>query len=407
VNGSFYVNYTNTAGHTVIAKYQVSANPNVANTSGSILMTINQPYSNHNGGHIAFGPDGYLYIAMGDGGSGGDPQNYAQNKLSRLGKMLRIDVDSASPYAIPADNPFVGNSAYLPEIWALGLRNPWKFSFDRETGDMWIGDVGQSVQEEINMEPAGDPGGSNWGWRCYEGNVGYNTGGCQPQNTYDGPVMTYTHTGNSFASITGGYVHRGTQYPALNGIYFLGDYGNTGLFALRPNGSGGYLSSNMGTTGGAVTAFGEDYNGEVYIVRHNGIILKITDSCPFYPSIDQNQAGVLTATTGTQYWWYHNEELIEGANEADYTPTTSGTYYSRVSNGNCTRQTNSVEWLVVGGIPGCTYESATNFNPDADVDDGSCVFISCICPADLNQDGVIGVSDLLIFIGEYGSECEE
>lgn len=407
VNGYFYVNYTNTAGNTVIARYQVGANPNVANTTGSILMTIIQPYTNHNGGNIAFGPDGYLYIGMGDGGSAGDPQSYAQNKLSRLGKMLRIDVDGASPYAIPADNPFVGNSAYLPEIWALGLRNPWKFSFDRETGDMWIGDVGQNVQEEINMEPAGDTGGSNWGWKCYEGNVGYSTGGCQPQNTYDGPVMTYTHTGNNFSSITGGYVHRGTQFPALNGIYFLGDYGNTGLFALRPNGSGGYASSNMGTTGGAVTAFGEDHNGEIYIVRHNGTILKIIDSCPFYPSIAQNEEGALTATAGSQYWWYLNDEIIEGANEATYTPTVSGIYYSRVNNGTCTRQTNSMEWLVVGGIPGCTYESATNYNPDADVDDGSCTFVSCICPADLNQDGVIGVSDLLIFIGEYGSECEE
>lgn len=406
-NGYFYVNYTNTAGNTVIARYQVSANANVANAaSGSIIMTINQPYSNHNGGHIAFGPDGYLYIGMGDGGSGGDPQNYAQNKLSRLGKMLRIDVDNGSPYSVPASNPFVGNSQYLPEIWSLGLRNPWKFSFDRQTGDMWIGDVGQDVQEEINMEPVGTTTGSNWGWRCYEGNAGYNTNGCQPQNTYNAPVITYNHSGSGFCSITGGIVHRGTQHTALNGIYFHGDYCNTGLHAIRPNGSGGYTTTNMTSTSGGVTAFGEDLNGELYVVRHNGTILRINDSCPFYPTVVSSDDGVLTATTGTQYWWYRNGELIIGANSVSYTPTQSGTYYVRVSNGTCTRQSNSMEWLVLSGVPGCTYATASNYNPNADVDDGSCVFAGCVCPADLDQDGVIGVSDLLIFIGEYGSDCD-
>lgn len=406
-NGYFYVNYTNTAGNTVISRYQVSSNPNVANAaSGSIIMTINQPFSNHNGGHIAFGPDGYLYIGMGDGGSGGDPQNYAQNKLSLLGKMLRIDVDNGSPYSVPASNPFVGNSQYLPEIWALGLRNPWKFSFDRQTGDMWIGDVGQNAQEEINMEPAGDAGGSNWGWRCYEGNASFNTSGCQAQNTYDAPVRTYSHSGDGFCSITGGYIHRGTQQPALNGIYFLGDYCSSGLFALRPNGSGGYTSTNMANTGGGVSAFGEDFNGELYVVKHNGTILKINDTCPFYPTISSNGEGSLDADTGTQYWWYQNDVIISGANSANYTPTASGNYYARVNNGSCTRQTNSIAWLVQSGIPGCTYESASNYNPQAEVDDGSCTFINCICPADLDQNGIIGVGDLLIFIGEYGSECD-
>jgi glucose/arabinose dehydrogenase len=175
-NGYFYVNYTNLAGNTVIARYTVSANPNVANASSAfILLTITQDFSNHNGGHIAFGPDGYLYIGMGDGGSGGDPNNRAQNPLSRLGKMLRIDVDNGTPYGIPASNPYFGQTDTLPEIWAMGMRNPWKFSFDELTGDMWIGDVGQNAQEEIDFEPAGSPGGSNWGWRCYEGLNAYST----------------------------------------------------------------------------------------------------------------------------------------------------------------------------------------------------------------------------------------
>ena len=163
----FFVNYTNNSGDTVIAKYSVSSDPDIANTNETILLTIDQPYSNHNGGCINFGPDGYLYIGMGDGGSGGDPQNYSQNLNSLLGKMLRIDVDNGDPYAIPNDNP------YGDEIWASGLRNPWKFSFDTN-GDLWIADVGQYTWEEINLV-TNDPGGLNYGWRCYEGNHTFNT----------------------------------------------------------------------------------------------------------------------------------------------------------------------------------------------------------------------------------------
>src|SRR5690554_2313016 len=176
-NGYFFVNYTNTSGNTVIARYSVSnSNPNVADpSSGVILLTINQPFSNHNGGCIKFGPDGYLWISMGDGGSGGDPNNNGQNKSSLLGKMLRIDVDGET-YTSPSDNPFVGTDG-ADEIWAYGLRNAWKFSFDRETGDVWIADVGQNAIEEINHESSTEPG-LNYGWRCYEGNNTYNTSGC-------------------------------------------------------------------------------------------------------------------------------------------------------------------------------------------------------------------------------------
>src|SRR5690606_21188454 len=215
-SGRFYVNYTNPNGNTVIARYTVSENPNVANSTGTVLLTIEQPFSNHNGGSIHFGPDGYLWIGMGDGGSAGDPNNNGQNKNSLLGKMLRIDVSGES-YTSPSDNPFVGTDG-ADEIWSYGLRNPWKFSFDRETGDVWIADVGQNAVEEINRQPSITEG-INYGWRCYEGNSPYQTSGCAAQETMTFPVATYNHPGGR-CSVTGGFVYRGENYPNLSGKYF-------------------------------------------------------------------------------------------------------------------------------------------------------------------------------------------
>ena len=223
-NGFFYVNYTRISdGATVVARYTVdSGNPNSANSaSATILLTIAQPFSNHNGGTLAFGPDGFLYIGMGDGGSGGDPGNRAQNTTELLGKMLRIDVNSGSPYSIPSNNPYVG-VAGADEIWAIGLRNPWKFSFDKQTGDLWIADVGQNVYEEIN-KAASTEAGLNYGWRCYEGNTAYNTSGCPAQATMKPPVAVINHSSGA-CSITGGYVYRGTTYPNFQGKYFFSDY---------------------------------------------------------------------------------------------------------------------------------------------------------------------------------------
>lgn len=274
-NGFFYINYTNTAGNTVIARYTRSiANQDVADpSSAQILLTITQPFSNHNGGCLRFGPDGYLYIGMGDGGSGGDPQNNGQNTNTLLGKMLRIDVDSGSPYSSPATNPFVG-VAGSDEIYAIGLRNPWKFSFDRQTGDLWIGDVGQNQIEEINKVAAGTGAGLNFGWRCYEGNQTY-PATCTSTGPYTMPVAQYTHA-NSACSITGGYVYRGTTYPNMQGKYFFADYCNSRI---------GYVSNTGGTVTftnpftGNFTSFGEDINGELYIAGvSNGIIYKISDS---------------------------------------------------------------------------------------------------------------------------------
>jgi glucose/arabinose dehydrogenase len=281
-NGFFFLNYTNTAGDTVIARYSVNPNnPNQAlSNSGVIVMTIDQPFGNHNGGTLKFGPDGMLYIGMGDGGSGGDPNNYAQNINSLLGKMLRINVDTL-PYTIPADNPFVG-AAGSDEIYATGLRNPWKFCFDYETGDLWIADVGQQNIEEINKELY-TVGGLNYGWRCYEGNSAYNTTGCVAQSELTFPEAVYPSTNNTAeCSITGGYVYRGTQYPSMVGLYFFTDYCSGRIGTVSQNGT---LTWRTTGNDNLYTTFGEDVNKNLYVAG-GGTIFRVIDSAL---SIDQNE----------------------------------------------------------------------------------------------------------------------
>jgi glucose/arabinose dehydrogenase len=285
-NGYFFVNYTNNSGDTVISRFsRISVNPAIADPNSElIILTYSQPYSNHNGGELQFGPDGYLYISSGDGGSGGDPQNNSQNTNSLLGKLLRIDVNNSSasnPYAIPSDNPFVGNSASREEIWAYGLRNAWKFSFDSLNDDLWIADVGQNAREEINMVASTDAG-LNYGWRCYEGNNTYNTSGCPNSNTLTFPVSEYSHSGGR-CSITGGYVYRGSTYPNLEGLYFFGDVCTQEIGYLRYE-NGNWNSTFEGFSGNWV-AFGEDINGELYVSSLGGSIFKITDTLL---SIDDN-----------------------------------------------------------------------------------------------------------------------
>jgi glucose/arabinose dehydrogenase len=272
-NGFFFVNYTNTSGNTVIARYSVSANPNVANTTATILLTVNQPFSNHNGGTIKFGPDGYLYIGMGDGGSGGDPGNRAQNINDNLGKMLRIDVNSGSPYGIPAGNPYVG-VAGNDEIWAIGLRNPWKFSFDSLTGDLLIADVGQGTYEEVNKVSA-TLAGVNYGWRCFEGNSVYNnTGNCATITGTTAPLLVVNHNIGS-CSITGGFVYRGTTYPNLIGKYLFTDYCNPKIGVVNTTtGAVAYTADFVGN----FVSFGEDNVGELYVSDINGTIYKIMDT---------------------------------------------------------------------------------------------------------------------------------
>ncbi|UEQ76785.1 PQQ-dependent sugar dehydrogenase [Chryseobacterium arthrosphaerae] len=277
VNGYFFVYYNNPAGNIIVARYSVSStDPNVANASSEkILLNIPKPFANHNGGSIHFAPDGKLWIITGDGGSGGDPNNNAQNKNSLLGKMLRIDVDATdpTPYNIPPDNPFAGAGVDgADEIWAYGLRNAWKYSFDLTTGNAMIADVGQENIEEINKMPI-TQAGINYGWRCYEGNNAYNTAGCAAQSTMTFPIAVYDHSGNK-CSITGGYVYRGTQYPALQGKYFFADYCSTQIGILDSNNTITWTSAYSGNN---FSTFGQDSQKELYVATVNsGKIFKIT-----------------------------------------------------------------------------------------------------------------------------------
>jgi glucose/arabinose dehydrogenase len=292
----FYVNYTNTSGDTVIARYRVTSDPDVADpNSEEIILQVDQPYANHNGGQLAFGPnDGYLYIGMGDGGSAGDPQNRAQNPALLLGKILRIDVGEAGPitstfpsttYTIPPTNPYTQTAGYRGEIWALGLRNPWRFSFDRLTGDLYIGDVGQNAWEEIDFQPASSAGGENYGWRILEGSQCYHPpSGCVPPPRYSPPVAEYNHTGNG-CSVTGGFVYRGTRYLAMRGIYFYGDYCSGRIWGLRYDGTT-WKSQLLQDTSLMITTFGEDEAGNLYVADYNqGIIYRIEGKNLYLPHI--------------------------------------------------------------------------------------------------------------------------
>lgn len=277
-NGFFYVNYVNTSGNTEVVRYTVdSTDPDLADATSALpIISYNQPFSNHNGGHMAFGPDGFLYIASGDGGSGGDPGNRAQNLETPLGKLLRIDVDNpvggGQNYGIPADNPFAGDPSLTQEIWAYGLRNPWRFSFDTGSDDLWIADVGQGEIEEINRVNNSDAA-VNYGWRCYEGSMEFNNDAtCPPESTMTFPVAEYPHpTG---FSITGGYVYRGSTYPGMQGLYFFADF-VTGIIGTVDQANN---LVNHGNFSGSWASFGVDMNEELYIVSIGGTIHRVKDN---------------------------------------------------------------------------------------------------------------------------------
>ncbi len=351
-NGYFFVYYTqNNGGDTRVSRFSVMPDdPNKADPNSELtILEQDQPYSNHNGGCIKFGPDGYLYIGLGDGGSGGDPQGNGQKKTTFLGKILRIDVNNSSvetPYVVPADNPFVGNTAYYPEIWSLGLRNPWRYSFDRLTGDMWIGDVGQGDREEIDFEPAGT-GGRNYGWRCYEGNMAYSTSGCLPASNYISPVFDYDNSSLG-CSVTGGFIYRGSKYSDLYGVYLHADYCSGRWWATRKNADGGFTTTALGNlTDYEYSALGEDRNGELYVcLLSSGKIQKIKELCsPFQvaassvnsPVCDGSLSGWVfldtVGTTGNVSFIWSN-----GRDEKDIVYLNPGTYTVIASNGNgCSR----------------------------------------------------------------------
>jgi glucose/arabinose dehydrogenase len=279
-NRRLFVDYTRSGaggdeGDTVVAELRGSADGATLDpTTERVLLTVDQPAANHNGGQLAFGPDGYLYIGLGDGGGGGDPFGNGQNPDALLGSILRIDVDAApaegKAYAIPPDNPFAGGGG-APEIWAKGVRNPWRFSFDRTTSQIWIGEVGQGAYEEIDRAPA-ETGGLNYGWPILEGNHCYESATCVPPAGYQPPITEYSHADG--CSVTGGYVYRGTEQPGLGGFYLFGDYCSGNLWAIRADAAapaGGIVTPQLLlATGLAISSFGEDAAGELYLADLNG-----------------------------------------------------------------------------------------------------------------------------------------
>ncbi|NER13693.1 glucose sorbosone dehydrogenase [Leptobacterium flavescens] len=273
-NGYFYVNYTGAAGASFVSRFQVSAtNANAADDSSElVLLTIPQPFTNHNGGQLAFGPDGFLYIASGDGGSGGDPQGNAQNRANLLGAILRIDVDQVSQglnYAIPADNPFVNDNTARGEIFAYGLRNPWRMSFDTQTGTLWVGDVGQGNFEEIDIIESGN----NYGWNILEGNDCFQANTCN-QNGLTAPVFVYNHS-NGDLSVTGGYVYRGSSLPSLQGQYIYADFVSGRIWGLTLNQDNSVVNDLIIDTGFNISSFGTDNNNELFICGFDGNIYKL------------------------------------------------------------------------------------------------------------------------------------
>jgi glucose/arabinose dehydrogenase len=277
-NGFYYVDYTDLNGNTVITRFSKSLTttseiPSTVAASQVILLQIHQPYANHNGGQLAFGPDGYLYIGMGDGGSEGDPHAYGQSVQTLLAKILRIDVDHGSPYAIPAGNPYA-NGGGLPEIWALGLRNPWRFSFDSRTGDLYIGDVGQDLWEEIDYLPASfNAVPANFGWSIREGLHPYKNTPNDTGTPLIDPVYEYGH--DLGCAVIGGYVYRGSALPDLNRVYLLGDNCSGRLWGLIGTGNGSFKGQVLFQTGLNISSFGVDENGEIYLADLGGGIYQL------------------------------------------------------------------------------------------------------------------------------------
>lgn len=274
--GYFYIHYTDSAGDVQIVRYHVQPEaPDVADPSSAFtILSVDKPHEDHNGGQLAFGPDGYLYIALGDGG--GDALANAQSLDTLMGKVLRLDVDSADPYAIPADNPFVETPGARGEIWLMGLRNPWRFSFDRQTGDLFIGDVGGSLWEELNFLPAGDKGGENFGWPCLEGNEPLFPEFCDESAVLTPPILTFKHQERVTCSITAGYVYRGAAFPDLDGTFLLSDMCSESVWGIR-HVDGQWRTTATGASPGWWTTFGQDAAGDLYAAAfENGTLYRLS-----------------------------------------------------------------------------------------------------------------------------------
>jgi hypothetical protein len=385
-NGFFFVNYTRQEdGATVVARYSADAdNPDQGDPdSAKEILTIDQPFANHNGGQLLFGPDGYLYIATGDGGSGGDPEDYAQTHTTLLGKMLRIDidVDDESPYAIPEDNPFAHDDFTRDEIWALGLRNHWRNSFDRYTGDFWIADVGQNEREEVNFQPADSEGGENYGWRCYEGSIPYNLDGCGDTDYYTFPVFEYGHIGSGCSgSVTGGYVYRGAVNNGMFGHYIFADYCTGNFYHIIPTEEGFEGALLDGFSPLQYATFGEDRYGELYVaLRGEGEIRRVVETSDCGPvariknavspiHLESGESVTLEAFyhPSLDYQWHREEMPLEGQTGPSLEVTEPGVYSVSVTNpGNhCSNTSEPVEVTMEGVSAALPQQEGTRVFPN-------------------------------------------
>lgn len=351
-SGKFYVYYTygSGSGRTKIARYNVSAaNANIADASSEeVLLDFNQPFTNHNGGDMHFGADGYLYIGTGDGGSANDPQNRAQNRSSFHGKILRIDVSPATGYAIPEDNPYADGVNRKKEIWSWGLRNPWRFSFDRLTGDLWIGDVGQGEREEINFESVNSAGDVNYGWRCFEGNNNFINFNCNFDYTF--PIFDYPHNNSSGGfSVTGGYVYRGSAMPNFYGTYVCTDYLSGNFWTISPeDNSDDWIVNIQNNLITDISAFGEDMEGELYVAKLNtGVLYKLSASCPdttISVVISEIDDTLFADNIDGEFTWFYEGNVIDNETGGLIIPNNSGEYY-------CVKTIN---------IEGCHYSATSN-----------------------------------------------
>lgn len=341
-NGYVFVNYTGNGGHTRISRFKRISNDafQIDPMSEKILMTILQPYNNHNAGDLNFGDDGYLYIAMGDGGSGGDPLNKSQNPKDKLGKMLRIDINTeAEEYLIPADNPYANATDTLKEIWAMGLRNPWRFSFDQLTQDLWIADVGQNRWEELNFTPASSNGGENYGWRCYEADQKYDFSDCNESTVFTFPIHKYqTSSGGEGCSITGGYVSRDTTQKTLYGKYIYGDYCTGNIWYIYKNENGSYVNEKIyKLSTQELSSFGQDNKGVIYATAiGDGVIYKVSEKCSLLASGEAikeatcveiaNGSAAITVTGSQNY-----DITLNGSADFNLDSLTAGNYSYQVT----------------------------------------------------------------------------
>ncbi len=365
-NGEFYVYYTAGTGNGSdrLSRFRVSADPDSADVdSEEIIYNVVDPAGNHNGGDIDFGPDGYLYVGFGDGGSGNDPWNNGQSlTASALGDMIRLDVHGEAPYEVPPTNPWVGlANDTLPEIWASGLRNPFRWGFDALTGDLWIGDVGQNAWEEVDFWPAGDNSGPNFGWRCREGLVatsGIDQGECPAASAFVAPVSVHAH-GDGWCSVIGGRVYRGSEYPHLYGHYLYTDYCPTPFYSLFPDGAGGFTRTQVttGNNGAGISCIAENSALELFVANvSNGSIRRLVDACPMDAPVVTQDEGTLTSTEADDYVWYFNGQVIPGANTQSIFVTESGSYH--VVGGfanNCDLASEPIQVIstgIMGAAPG-------------------------------------------------------